>query len=205
MPLRVLVVGDDPLARGGLTALLSAQGIEVVAQAAGGSDWPLLLEAYEPEAIVWDLGAGGAAGAEPPGSLERPGVPLVALVADPRQAAEALAAGARSVLLRSASGDRLAAALSAAVQGLVTLDEAVADAMRPRPALAAASHEALTPREREVLQLLSQGLANRRIADTLGITERTVKFHVNAILGKLGAQSRTEAVALAMRLGLVAL
>jgi len=94
---------------------------------------------------------------------------------------------------------------TAAALGLVTLDEEVADAMRPRPAVAGGLHESLTPREREVLQLLSQGLANRRIAETLGIAERTVKFHVNAILGKLGAQSRTEAVAVAMRLGLVAL
>jgi DNA-binding NarL/FixJ family response regulator len=203
--LRVLVVGEDPLARSGLAALLSAQpGIEVVAQAPGGGDWPLLLEAYEPDAVVWDVGPGSGPTIDPPASLERIGVPLLALVAEPRQAAEALGAGARSVLLRSASGERLAAAISAAVLGLVTLDEGVADAMRPRPALAA-PHESLTPREREVLQLLSLGLANRRIAETLGITERTVKFHVNAILGKLGAQSRTEAVAQAMRLGLVAL
>jgi DNA-binding NarL/FixJ family response regulator len=201
--LRVLVVGEDPLARSGLAALLSAQpGIEVAAQV-GARDWPLL-EAYEPDAVVWDLGPAAAPAIEPPAGLEGAGVPLLALIAEPRQAAEALAAGARAVLLRSASGERLAAALSAAAQGLVTLDEPVADALRPRPVLAAGPHESLTPREREVLQLLAQGLANRRIAERLGITERTAKFHVNAILGKLGAESRTGAVALAIRLGLVA-
>jgi DNA-binding CsgD family transcriptional regulator len=65
--------------------------------------------------------------------------------------------------------------------------------------------EALTPRELDVLQLLSQGLANKLIARRLGISEHTVKFHVNAILGKLGAQSRSEAIVQALRLGLVAL
>ncbi len=65
--------------------------------------------------------------------------------------------------------------------------------------------EALTPREREVLQLLAEGLANRAIAQRLAISEHTVKFHVNAILGKLNAQSRTEAVVRAARLGLLIL
>ena len=76
--------------------------------------------------------------------------------------------------------------------------------MRPLP-VADALVEPLTPREAEVLQLLAEGLTNRRIAERLGISEHTAKFHVNAILGKLGARSRSEAIAQAARLGLLLL
>jgi DNA-binding NarL/FixJ family response regulator len=169
---------------------------------AAAGDWPTIVAAYEPEAAVWDLGAGGSF--ERPPELEALGVPVLALVADEEQGAEALAAGARAVLFRNADAGRLAAALAAATRGLVVIDEAVAAPLRPRP-VSSPLPEALTPREREVLQLISQGLANKRIAELLGIGERTVKFHVNAILGKLGAESRTEAVVLALRLGLVTL
>ncbi len=201
--MRVLVVSDDPLARSGLASLLAAQpGLEVVAQAAAADDWPAILEAEAPEAAVWDPGPGASFERLP--GFEGLGLPVLVLVADEEQGAEALAAGARAVLYRNADATSIAAALSAAARGLVVLEDAVAEPLRPRPVISLLP-ETLTPREREVLQLLSQGLSNRRIADVLGIGERTVKFHVNAILGKLGAQSRTEAVVLALRLGLVTL
>jgi two-component system nitrate/nitrite response regulator NarL len=89
------------------------------------------------------------------------------------------------------------------------LDESFAAALlgdlRDAPATAADLPESLTPREAEVLQLLTQGLPNKGIAQRLGISDHTVKFHVNAILGKLGVQSRGEAIVRAVRLGLVAL
>jgi DNA-binding NarL/FixJ family response regulator len=200
--IRVLVMGQDPLARGGLAMLLADQpGLVVVAQIASTEDWPLTLEAYRPEVVVWDVGPGFDS--EPPPELEQVGLPVLALVADEEQAGEALAAGARGVLFRHTGGARLSAALAAVAQGLVALEEGVAGALRPR--VAAQPLEALTPREREVLQLLAQGLSNRRIAQNLGISEHTVKFHVNAILGKLGVQGRTEAVVQAARLGLITL
>jgi len=89
-------------------------------------------------------------------------------------------------------------------RGLVVVDEALAEPWRRRGAGPAAV-EALTPREREVLDLLAEGLSNRRIGERLGIGERTAKFHVNAILAKLGAETRTEAVVIAVRLGLITL
>ncbi len=200
--IRVLVVGQDPLARSGLAALLADQsGLAVVAQIASTEDWTLVLEAYGPEVVVWDVGPGF--GSERTPALERAGLPVLALVADEDQAGEALAAGARGVLFRHTAGARMAAALVALAQGLVALEESVAEALRPR--VTAPPPEALTPREREVLQLLAQGLSNRRIARDLGISEHTVKFHVNAILGKLGVQGRTEAVVQAARLGLITL
>ncbi len=200
--IRVLVVGEDPLARSGLVALLADQpGLAVAAQIAASEDWATMLEAYDPEVAVWDVGPAGSS--ERPPDFGRAGRPVLALVADEEQAGEALAAGARGVLFRDAGGGRLAAALAAVAHGLVALEETVAETLRPR--ITAPPAEALTPREGEVLQLLSQGLSNKRIAQALGISEHTVKFHVNAILGKLGVQGRTEAVVQAARLGLITL
>jgi DNA-binding NarL/FixJ family response regulator len=98
------------------------------------------------------------------------------------------------------------AALQAAAQGLAVLDPAFASEVLPaRERMGEAPIEELTPRELEVLQLLAEGLSNRAVARQLDISEHTVKFHVNAILGKLGAQSRTEAVVRATRLGMILL
>jgi NarL family two-component system response regulator YdfI len=121
--------------------------------------------------------------------------------------AEALRAGIRAVLPGDMSTDQLVAALQAAAHGLVV--------MRPGevhevvPGAAAASRylgeltEPLTRRELEVLQMLASGLGNKQIAAGLNISEHTVKFHVGSILGKLGAESRTEAVSLGIRRGLI--
>jgi DNA-binding NarL/FixJ family response regulator len=116
-----------------------------------------------------------------------------------------LGAGASGVLGRDADADRLAAAARAAAEDLLVVERALSEgALRIRPA-AETLVEPLTPRELEVLQLLGQGLSNRALAERLHISEHTAKFHVNAILGKLGAQSRAEAVAQGVRLGLLLL
>jgi DNA-binding NarL/FixJ family response regulator len=124
-------------------------------------------------------------------------------------AASAWQAGAQGVLARDATAGQLAAAVAAAVEGMVVWDQRLAGELRRGPGLSpdeqAGPVEELTAREQEVLQLLAEGLPNKAIARRLGISEHTVKFHVNAILGKLGARSRTEAVVLATRLGLVLL
>jgi two-component system, NarL family, nitrate/nitrite response regulator NarL len=169
-------------------------------------DWP---EPGGLDAAVWDLGLGLRSGLERLRELESTAPPVVAIVADETDAREALAAGARAALPRDVDGEALAAAVRAAVQGLIVLDGSFADALlsdvRDAPAAASDLVESLTPREAEVLQLLSQGLPNKGIAQRLGISDHTVKFHVNAILGKLGVQSRGEAIVQAVRLGLVAL
>jgi DNA-binding NarL/FixJ family response regulator len=199
---RVLVVSDDPLARQGLTQLLAAQpGIEIVGERSAADE----TAEDDADALVWDVGWSGE-GLEPLRRMAAAGSPVIAVVADEDQAGEALAAGARGVLLRDTPADRLGAALEAAVRGLVVLDESLAEGWLRRPAPAGASlPEPLTPRELEVLELLAQGLSNKAIAARLGISDHTAKFHVNAILGKLGAQSRTEAIVQAARLGLVVL
>jgi DNA-binding NarL/FixJ family response regulator len=202
---RVLVVADDPLARAGLGALLARQpGIILAGQVAPAGDLAEEVAVYQPDALLWDLGWDP----EPDRLLDvaEADLPVVALLASEALAAEAWQAGLRGLLTREAGAEALLAALQAVVQGLAVIDPALAAALLPsREREAEAPVEPLTPREEEVLQLLADGLANKAIALQLGISEHTVKFHVNAILGKLGAQSRTEAVVRATRLGLIIL
>jgi len=130
----------------------------------------------------------------------------VAVVDGEAHSAAAMAAGARGAVLRSADGASLWAALVAVRHGLTVLDAALAPSAPPAAAPEAARlrpGEELTAREREVLALLSRGLSNKQIAGELAISDHTAKFHVNAILGKLGAASRTEAAAIARRRGLL--
>ena len=200
---RVLIVGDDPLARGGLAVLLAGEpGVEVLGQTSPGAETVAAVAGLQPEAVLWDLGVSPRSVPDGIGTLPA----VVVLAADEELAAQALAAGARGALPREAGGRRLAAALGAAARGLVTLDESFAGALlRPQPPVPAPLVEPLTPREIEVLQLLAEGLSNKEIGSRLGISESTAKFHVNAILSKLGAQGRTDAVVRAVRMGLVLL
>jgi two-component system nitrate/nitrite response regulator NarL len=200
-PVRLLVAGDDPLARAGLAALLAGRSDVVVGGDTSPDDAPRAAASLGADAVLLDLGAGG-----PPSAAlaEWSGPPLVALAATEAQAAEAIRAGARAVLFRGASADALAAAAVAAARGLAAMDAALArEWLRPPGDTSGA--EGLTAREREVLALLAEGLANKAIAARLGISEHTAKFHVNAILAKLGAESRAAAIVKAARLGLIAL
>lgn len=215
--LRALVVASSPLARAGLAAMLENRaGLVVVAQTSLDVDLADTLDIYRPDAIVWDMGW------EIEGHIARAAdvrdVPVLALLGDAETAADAvpalLAAGVRGVLMQDASADRIAAALAALVQGMVVIEAKVADGALPR-ALNPAERlpagdvrsltDSLTLREIEVLNLIAEGLPNKTIASRLGISEHTVKFHVNAILTKFGAQSRTEAVVRATRAGLITL
>lgn len=198
---RVLVVSEDPLVRSALASLLAGQAGLVVHGQASPEELPAPPSGAEPDVAVWDTGA--TSGLDHLAETATRSLRVLAVLADEAQAAEALGAGARGVVLRDAGGPRLAAAVLAVAEGLMVLDASAAESvLRPRPATPA-TVEHLTPREQEVLQLLAQGLSNKLIAARLGISDHTVKFHVNAILGKLGAQSRTEAIAQAARLGLV--
>ena len=132
------------------------------------------------------------------------GTPSVLLLDTPERVAALVAAGARGVLWRDVDGERLVAALSAALAGATVLDEGMA-ALLLEPRAAHASGVELTPREAEVLGLMAEGLSNKLIAARLGISDHTAKFHVNAVLEKLGAETRTEAVVRAARQGLLML
>lgn len=203
--LQVLVVADDPLARAGLATLLADRSEYTIVGQVPGEDGILdALEVYRPDVVVWDLGWDPTAALERLADLDENGVPVIALLPDEANAADAWIAGARGLLLRAVTADTLLAAVAAVAQGLTVLDPALSDALRPVRDLAAARlPDELTPRELEVLQLLAEGLSNNAIAYRLGISAHTVKFHVNAIMNKLGAQSRTEAAVQATRLGLI--
>jgi two-component system nitrate/nitrite response regulator NarL len=205
--LRVLIVADDPLARTGLAALLADQPeVTITGQVPVDANLFEALAVYLPDVLLWDMGSDPVLVLERLGDLEEVGLPVVALVPDEAQAVDVWVAGANGLLLREASADRLVTALVAVSQGLTVLDQGIAGAVRPsRDLTPTPLADELTPRELEVLQLMAEGLSNKAIAYQLDISEHTVKFHVNAILGKLGAQSRTEAVVRATRLGLIIL
>ncbi len=212
--LRVLLVGDDPLARCGLAGLLAREPqVAVTGEVAARDDLAVAVAEHRPDASAFDLGPATGAAAGPAlerlRALARLPPPVLALVAAPDLAPPARAAGARGLLVRDVDGGRLAAALSAIARGLIVVDESLEPALgRPRRAGDASAPDgaaALTAREREVLELLALGLANKEIARRLGVSGHTAKFHVDAILGKLGVHGRTEAVVRAAQLGLVAL
>jgi two-component system, NarL family, response regulator YdfI len=135
--------------------------------------------------------------------------PVVLLARDPASAwGDAVRRGARAVLPSNASVTQIAAAIEAVAAGLFVLDAEDAEQLLPTRTsdhLAEPLVEPMTPREVEVLRALAEGLANKEIAVRLGISENTVKFHVGSVMGKLGASSRTEAVMLGIRRGLILL
>lgn len=215
--LRILIVADDPLARAGIAALLADQSsVTVAGLAASDGGLPAALAAYTPDSLIWDLGW------DEDGPIEMlsrfcddSGLPVIALVGSPNNAGAVQAAGARGLLSRTTDGAQLAAAAVAAVHGLLVFDPELLPAptalvpAAPKAAEAANGDgmqvEQLSARELDVLRGMAEGLSNKQIARTLGISEHTVKFHINAILGKLNAQSRTEAVVRATRAGLILL
>lgn len=206
---RILIIADDPLARAGLAALLSNQPeCVVVGQLAANADLAAEIPVYQPQALLWDLGWEPLAILDRLIDLKDNGLPIIALLRDETHATEAWNAGARGLLRRDTPAEQLATALVSVTQGLVVLDTNLAAAVLPireRASLPPINVEELTAREREVLQRLAEGLPNKIIAQRLGISEHTVKFHINAILSKLGAQSRTDAVVRATRIGLIIL
>lgn len=186
-----MVVARDPLVRSGLAAVLRAYPGLVLTEA-------LESAARTPEAdvVVWDAPDVGAAAQAPV---------VLALVTEPGEALRVLRAGARGVLSREGPSHAIAPAALAVAAGHWVLDESFARELLHVGELPAVAPVGLSPREQEVLVLLSEGLSNAEVAERLGISRHTAKFHVNAILDKLGATTRTEAVVLAARTGLLSL
>jgi DNA-binding NarL/FixJ family response regulator len=204
-PARLLIVADDPLARGGVALLLESEGGFAVVAQSDAAQAAALARLHRPDAVVWALGSGPSAVPDAFRALAEGGPPILALAADETVASAALAAAARAALPRDAPPERVAAAVRATLEGLIVVDPSLAAVLQRPPTGLEPPVETLTARESEVLQLLAQGLTNRAVAERLGISEHTAKFHVNAILGKLGAQGRTDAVVRAARLGLIVL
>ena len=202
---RVLMVSASPLARTGMEALLEGVfGVVPVASCGIAEAGPLAAQLLV-DVVLLDVGDGDGLEAIAQLSEAEPGLPVVALGGRPGATAQALGLGAGALLPSDVDRRTLAAALTACAQRLAVIPrDEVAALLRveePLPARTAGQQEALTPRELEVLQAMARGLTNRQIALRLKISEHTVKFHAGALLGKLDARSRAEAVARAVHLG----
>jgi DNA-binding NarL/FixJ family response regulator len=206
--IRILVADDHPMLREGLVAVLGTQpDFEVVGEAADGSEAVRLAETLRPDVILLDLempGVDGVAALErlrDAGSTSR-AIVFTAYDTDQRILG-ALRAGARGYLLKGASRTEIFDAIRTVHAGGSLLEPGVTTRLLDQLREDRQPRERLTPRELEVLVLIAEGLHNSEIAGRLFVTERTVKFHVSSILAKLGADNRTEAVALATRRGLI--
>jgi DNA-binding NarL/FixJ family response regulator len=204
--IRVFVAAPGAAARARLRARLEAPGLTVVGAGAALEDAP-------PDVDVVIVTDPGRVLVGPEALAERSAPAVVAVTDDATRAIRALRGWPLrgwAIVGRDASAADLQAATAAAARGLTAVPAGVATPLLragdPRPAAPPEDPgDVLTPREREVLDLLAHGLSNRRIADVLGISEHTAKFHVAAVCGKLGAASRTEAVSLGVRRGLITL
>jgi two-component system, NarL family, nitrate/nitrite response regulator NarL len=205
--LRVLIVSANPLARGGLAAMLEGMvGVKAVGST-GIAEAASIAGQLLPDVVLLDVGDGELEELDAIGRLAaaQPGLPIVALAGDPNALTQALAFGASALLPVAVDPPTLAAALFASARGLVSIPRQEIATLLPHeeriePPVNAPA-ESLTPRELEVLQLMARGLTNRQIAGRLRISEHTVKFHAGAVLGKMNARSRAEAVARAIGLG----
>jgi len=211
--IRVFIIAASSLARAGVQALFTGRDVEIVGSAANFDSLADHWSDAQPDAILVEASGGQSeAVMDSLAASELASEAIIVVLSDnpePAWFAEALRAGVRAVLPSDVSPAQLATALETAAAGLVVIHPAAVDSMAP-PVAAASQRlaelvEPLTPRENEVLQMLAGGLANKEIAARLAISEHTVKFHVASILGKLGAGSRTEAVALGIRRGIVLL
>jgi two-component system, NarL family, response regulator YdfI len=209
----VLVVAASAVVRAGLESIVSSSpALQVAGSAAGVHELATFIEESRPDVLLIDLARGqdSASSVQTMFSVESGDPAVVILIEEPDASllTEALRLGGRAVLPRDAAADEIIAAVEAAAAGLVVLHQEGSQALLPHVSAVVrqqldAPVEALTPREIEVLGMLAEGAGNKLIARRLGISEHTVKFHVGSILGKLSAASRTEAVALGMRLGLI--
>jgi NarL family two-component system response regulator YdfI len=219
-PLRVLISAASSITRAGLERLLEKQpSVYLVGAISSDDGLPPAIAENDPDVVLLDL--------EPQLSetnweeLISLAVPIVLLAdeADLVSVTAALAGGVQAILLGDATGAELAAAAHSAAAGLLTLSGDLADLVRQgllahsrdeaedsvggTAPIADAFPEHLTVREREVLEMMMEGLSNKEIAAHLNISAHTVKFHISSILGKLGASTRTEAAAIGLRRGLI--
>lgn len=193
--IRVLVVDDHAMVRTGLVAMLAADGdIEVVAQAADGRAAVTQALAAKPDVVLMDLSMPVVDGVDATrtvmAALPSTHVVVLTTFADQDRVRRALEAGAVGYQLKDAEPDTLRDAVRAAAQGHVPLDPRVAGALLPRVADPA---DKLSPREKEVLLLVTEGLANKQIAQALSIAERTVKAHLGNVYRHIGVVDRTSA------------
>jgi DNA-binding NarL/FixJ family response regulator len=213
---RVMLVDDDELMRKGLRAVLSSDDrIEVIEEAANGRQAVQRARHARPEVVLMDVRMPEIDGIEATEALlaDVPEAKVVILTTfeEDEYILGALRAGASGFMLKRSSPEELTAAIHTVAAGEALLSPSVTrrviDRMAAQPVIGEANDprlDELTPREREVLELIAQGLSNREIAETLVVEESTVKTHVKRVLMKTDARDRVQAVILAYEWGLVA-
>ncbi|HXY48001.1 MAG TPA: response regulator transcription factor [Terriglobales bacterium] len=210
--IRVLISAPSAIRRGGLEALVrSAPVLKLVGSVAGLGTLRSSLSGLQPDIVLVDLSAPDPGLWLAASALEEHAA-IVALIDEPDAswAAHALRTRVRAILPRDSSEEEIHSAIYAAHRGLVLLDPNVTNELASRVpsdsmTISPEALDELTPREIEVLRMLAEGLGNKPIAARMAISEHTVKFHISSILDKLGASSRTEAVTLGIRMGLILL
>ncbi len=201
--IRILLADDHPVVRDGLAAMLATQpDFEVVGEAGNGAEALTEAARLRPDVVLMDLEMPILDGIEAIRRLRvaDPAVQVVVLTAfdTDERIVGAIQAGAQGYLLKGAPRAEIFAAIRTVSTGGALIPPVIASKL-----LRQVREDALTAREKEVLELVASGLANGEIAGRLFISERTVKFHVSAILSKLGAKNRTQAVRVARERGLV--
>lgn len=194
--IRVLLVDDHPVVRAGLAGLLSAtEDLEVVGEAADGAAALEIAAASAPDVVLMDISMPGMDGVTATRRLLDSGfagaVVMLTSYAERDRVTDALGAGAVGYLLKDSEPGEVLAAIRAAASGHAPIDPRVAGALLPSRTPAPGAD--LSSREREVLDLVAQGLANKQIARRLGIAERTVKVHVGNVFRRIGVADRTSA------------
>jgi DNA-binding NarL/FixJ family response regulator len=207
MAIRILIADDHSVVRQGLRMFLGLDSeLDVVGEATNGREAVDLARRLQPDVVLMDLLMPVMDGIAATSAIRRelPDVEVLALtsVLEDDKVVGAIRAGAIGYLLKDTEADELRNAIKAAASGQVQLSPKAA-ARLMREVNAPDSPEVLTDRETEVLRLMAIGQANKEIARSLQIGEKTVKTHVSNILGKLGVQSRTQAALYAVRIGLV--
>jgi NarL family two-component system response regulator YdfI len=211
--IRILIAASSEIMGAGLEALLAASsGLVTVGRWQDIASLVPQVEAQQPDIVLLELEWSDD---ETLANLEAlaaaPHPPALVVLTDDAHgmwAAEALRTGVQAILPRQAQAHEIVAAIEATAVGLVALHRDTIEALLPMLSsaprvLPSSSQQALTPREIEVLSMLAEGLGNKTIAWRLGISEHTVKFHLSSIFTKLNASSRTEAVTLGIRQGLI--
>jgi len=207
-PIRVMIVDDHSMVRRGLATMLKVfDDLELVGEAESGEAAIQLCAEVIPNVILMDLSLPGMDGAVATRAIRQqfPQVKVIALTSfkEGDRIKNALEAGAIGYLLKDVSADELVQAIRAAYVGRVTLSPEAAQALVEAANQPPSRGLDLTDRELEILALMVEGLNNTQIAGRLTVSSSTIKSHVSNILSKLGVASRTEAVTLALRSGIV--